>query len=112
MFIDRRRNISPQYIYRFEGNSSTPSRPYRAVLLPTSDQRTVTTSNEATPSRGVLSSSQSFTAGTPERARSRRWDRVRVSDVEQVKYFYRDEIIGFGNGPPRVTRPRRSNSVS
>ena len=27
-------------------------------------------------------------------------DRVRLSNVNQVKYFYKDEIIGFENGPP------------
>jgi len=36
-------------------------------------------------------------------------DRVRLSKTEHVRYFYKDEIIGFENGP----RPRgRSSSVS
>jgi hypothetical protein len=38
-------------------------------------------------------------------------DRVRLSKIETIKYFYKDEIIGFENGPPARTR-RRSLSVS
>jgi hypothetical protein len=31
-------------------------------------------------------------------------DRVRLSRIDQVKYFYKDEIIGFENGPPPRSR--------
>jgi hypothetical protein len=36
-------------------------------------------------------------------------DRVRLSRIDQVKYFYKDEIIGFQNGPP--PRSRQSSPI-